>query len=67
MLQAMYGLMGGAAQSPLTQSLKSAIDTVTPDRLFNSMQTRGGVYPPVMPQTKQPVNSTQITMETVNM
>ena len=45
---------------PLTQTLNNHEDLVTPDRLFNSMQTRGRVLPQVIPVSRQPINSTQI-------
>ena len=44
----------------LTQTLNNH---VTPDRLFNSMQTRGRVLLQVIPVSRQPVNSTQIGTE----
>ena len=48
---------------PLTQNLNNHVDLVTPDRLFNSMQTRGRVLPQVIPVSRQPINSTQIGAE----
>ena len=48
---------------PLTQTLNNHVDLVTPERLFNSMQTRGRVLPQVIPVSRQPINSTQIGAE----
>ena len=48
---------------PLTQTLNTHVGLVAPDRLFNSMQTRGRVLPHIIPVSRQPVNSTQIGAE----
>ena len=47
---------------PLTQTLINHVDLVTPDRLFNSMQTRGRVLPQVIPVSRQQITAHRLEL-----